>query len=255
MSLPVISVVTVCRNAADTIGPTMRSVMGQDYPNIEYIIIDGASTDGTQQIIECYLESAKAIMQPSRHITYISEPDKGIYDAMNKAIRLATGQWINFMNSGDTFANEHVLTDIFAQGGSLESAGTRQSSIRVIGGNTINYYADGHEEIHHAEPATVIPGRLPFSHQASFVSISPDSFCFGLSYKMAADYKLFYDIYHAYGSESFLILDLPIARYRQEDSLTMNPANQRKLKGEYLRIQSAHRTWRWWKEYLKWRLL
>lgn len=250
--LPNITVITVCRNAVTTIGQTIRSVMAQDYPHLRYIIIDGASTDGTQQIIEGYKTSLVA-----RHSTldfiYLSEPDAGIYDAMNKGLRLAGEGWVNFMNAGDTFASDHVLSDIFGELSIINS----QLSInhRVIGGNTINFFADGHEEVHHAEPAEVIPERLPFSHQASFVRIDQEPLQFDQTYRMAADYKMFYDIYEAHGPEAFLVLDLPIARYRQEDSLTMNPANQRRLKGEYLRVQSAHRSWRWWKEYLKWRLL
>lgn len=243
-TIPLITIVTVCYNAATLIEKTILSVLGQDYPNLEYLIIDGASTDGTLNIVKKYADK----------VTLVSEPDKGIYDAMNKGLKLAHGTWVNFMNAGDLFADNHVLTAVFGEGGKLESAPNREK-IWVIGGNTLNVYPGGHVEEHHAEPADIIPVRLPFSHQASFVRIQPETFCFGLSYKYAADYKLFYDLYFAYGQAVFLILDMPLARYRQEDSLTMNPENQRKIKGEYLRIQSAHRSWHWWKEYLKWRLL
>jgi glycosyltransferase involved in cell wall biosynthesis len=81
----------------------MLSVIHQTYKNIEYIIIDGGSTDGTVDIIKKY----------EKHLAYwISEPDKGIYDAMNKGIYKATGEWINFMNCGDWFYNEHVIDEI-----------------------------------------------------------------------------------------------------------------------------------------------
>lgn len=248
-----VSVVTVCRNAASLIADTMRSVMSQDYPDIEYIIVDGASTDGTQSFIQTIIDAYQSVEGRTFNFRFVSEPDNGIYDAMNKAIRMAQGEWINFMNAGDMFASTHVLTDIFASGGYLSSVQS-PSAITVIGGNTVNFYPDGREDVHHAEDASVIPYRLPFSHQASFVRIQPDSFCFGMNFPMAADYKLFYDIYHAYGSSAFLIIDYPIARYRQEDSLTMDPSNRHRLTGEYLHIQSAHRTWHWWKQYLKWRL-
>ena len=253
---PKITVVTVVRNAATLIDRTILSVLEQDYPNVEYIIIDGASTDGTLAKIQTYAETVS--MADGRSLRYVSEPDGGIYDAMNKALRMATGEWVNFMNAGDTFANDHVLTDVFGDDGALAKHCDIADEKRlpwVIGGNTVNFFADGREEIHHAEAADVIPQRMPFSHQAAFVRIQPETFCFGMQYPFAADYKLLYDLYFAYGASAFLILDLPIARYRQEDSLSMNPQNQRAIKSEYLRIQSAHRTWHWWKEYLKLRLM
>lgn len=100
-----ISVVTVCYNAADTIERTMLSVLNQTYHDIEYIIIDGGSTDGTVDIIRKYADK----------IAYwVSEPDKGIYDAMNKGIKVATGEWINFMNAGDYYYSNEVLKNVFA---------------------------------------------------------------------------------------------------------------------------------------------
>ena len=105
MKTPRVTIVTVCKNAVDTIEKTIKSVVTQSYPNIEYIIIDGASTDGTQGIIKNY-ENQLAHFQ--------SEPDKGIYDAMNKGNEIATGDWINFMNAGDYFYDENAVGKIIS---------------------------------------------------------------------------------------------------------------------------------------------
>ncbi len=98
-----ISVITVCYNAADTLEKTIQSVLGQTYPNIEYIIIDGGSTDGSVDIIRKYAD---------RIAYWVSEPDGGIYEAMNKGIKVATGDYINFMNAGDIFYDSNVLLNI-----------------------------------------------------------------------------------------------------------------------------------------------
>ena len=98
-----ISLLTVSFNSAATIKDTIESVCSQDYKNIEYIIVDGNSTDGTQKIIQSY---------QSRISKWISEPDLGIYDAMNKAIRLATGDVVGIINSDDFYANGSVLSKV-----------------------------------------------------------------------------------------------------------------------------------------------
>ncbi len=89
-----ISIVTVVYNAASLLEETMTSVFAQDYPDLEYIIIDGGSTDGTLDIIERYRQQLAVV---------ISEPDKGIYDAMNKGIACATGDVIGMINAGDYY--------------------------------------------------------------------------------------------------------------------------------------------------------
>lgn len=110
MIKPKISIITVCYNAEKDIEKTMLSVLNQTYNNLEYIIVDGASKDKTLEIIR-----RTSLKFPNRQIKVYSEPDKGIYDAMNKGIKLAEGEWVNMMNSGDTFADNNVLKDIFSQ--------------------------------------------------------------------------------------------------------------------------------------------
>lgn len=98
-----VTVITVVFNDKQHIENTICSVINQTYKNIEYIIIDGGSTDGTMEIVKKYKNSLDYI---------ISEKDNGIYDAMNKGIKLASGKWINFLNSGDTFNNKKVIEKI-----------------------------------------------------------------------------------------------------------------------------------------------
>lgn len=103
---PTISVITITYNAEEVLEETMQSVINQTYPNIEYLIIDGKSKDTTLQIVEKYKQHVDKI---------ISEPDKGLYDAMNKGIKLASGDYILFMNAGDLFYDKNVLTKVFSE--------------------------------------------------------------------------------------------------------------------------------------------
>jgi glycosyltransferase involved in cell wall biosynthesis len=99
-----ISIITVCFNSEKTIGANIRSVAKQSYNNFEHIIIDGGSSDTTLKKIESSLTSPNT--------TLISEPDRGIYDAMNKGLRLANGEIICFLNSDDLFADDLVLATV-----------------------------------------------------------------------------------------------------------------------------------------------
>lgn len=98
-----ISVITVSFNSAATIVNTLQSVAAQTYPDVEHIVVDGCSNDGTQALIERHAAGIA---------TFISEPDNGIYDAMNKGIALARGDVIGFLNSDDVFSDPEVLTTI-----------------------------------------------------------------------------------------------------------------------------------------------
>ena len=102
---PVLSVITVVYNNVKDIERTILSITNQTYPNIEFIIIDGGSTDGTLDVIHRY---ASCISR------FISEKDKGIYDAMNKGLGLATGEYVLFMNSGDEIYASDTVEKVFA---------------------------------------------------------------------------------------------------------------------------------------------
>jgi glycosyltransferase involved in cell wall biosynthesis len=103
--MTMVSVITVVRNGASTIEKTILSVINQDYKDFEYLIIDGLSTDGTLDIINKYTDKIK---------TVISEPDKGIYDAMNKGITVSNGDWIYFLGSDDLLYENSTLSQVFS---------------------------------------------------------------------------------------------------------------------------------------------
>lgn len=106
MQTPKLSIITVNLNNAEGLKKTIESVVSQTFSDYEYIIIDGGSTDGSKEIIEKYADK----------ITYwVSEPDNGIYNGMNKGIKIAKGEYINFLNSGDTYISEKVLENAFSK--------------------------------------------------------------------------------------------------------------------------------------------
>ncbi len=119
-----ISIITVSYNSVETIEDTIKSVISQSYNNIEYIIIDGGSTDGTIKIIENYISSINY---------FISEKDKGIYDAMNKGISIATGDVIGFLNSDDIYFRTTIINEIMYEF-------TNNTSTSILYGNL--YYVN-----------------------------------------------------------------------------------------------------------------
>lgn len=102
--MPKLTIITIVYNNVRDIERTINSVINQTYKKIEYIVIDGKSTDGTLDIVEKYSNQISKM---------VSEPDKGIYDAMNKGLALATGDYVLFMNSGDEIYDEHTVQEVF----------------------------------------------------------------------------------------------------------------------------------------------
>ncbi len=100
---PKISIVTICKNAQNSIERTVRSVVSQTYPELEYIVVDGASTDKTLERVRLYRDHIAKL---------ISEPDDGIYDAMNKGVRAAGGDYLAFINAGDYLFEPHVVENV-----------------------------------------------------------------------------------------------------------------------------------------------
>lgn len=176
-----ISVVTVCFNCVGTIEKTIRSVIGQTYSNLEYIIIDGGSTDGTLEIINKYKSHISVI---------VSEPDKGIYDAMNKGILVATGEWIHFRNSGDYFLSKHSVSDVFKD--------VIEEDVDVIHGDCFYIYPNGYQRRKPAILSKSYKEDMPVLHPATFVRARlHKKMPFDLNYRSAADYNFFFSLCEA----------------------------------------------------------
>lgn len=190
---PLITIITVVYNDSQKIENTIKSVVEQSYQSIEYIIIDGGSSDGTVDIIKKY----------ERKISYwISEPDKGIYDAMNKGIEASKGDYILFMNSGDKIYSLNTLELIFAN---IKDA-------EIIYGDTFLDY-NGQIHLEKSKNINRIKYGMPFCHQSVLVNSSLlKKRLFNLKYTLASDYDFFLFLY----SEriyTFKKLNIPISIY------------------------------------------
>lgn len=206
MTKPGITVVTVCYNARNVVEKTILSVVGQTCCNLEYLIIDGASKDGTMTVIDRYRERIEATGR------IVSEPDKGLYDAMNKGVRLATGQWILFMNADDVFVDEHVVADFAAF---LEI----HPEAEVVFGNTEQILDHGIYTLRAEEPYR--DHKITFCHQSVFVRTDVlRTHPFDLKYRYAADYE---QLSHFYlEGRRFLHIDRSIARMELRGGTTFD---------------------------------
>ena len=198
-----ITIVTVTYNCSRILEKTIKSVISQTYKEIEYIIVDGGSTDGTIEIIKKY---------DSKIAKWISEPDKGIYDAMNKGIDMATGEWINFMNAGDMFYSNITLSNIFNKD---------YSGFDFIYGDRIYVNKDGQKyekPLLFFETTKYCPTK-GCCHQSTFVKKNiAIKYKFSLEYKFSGDYEMMYRIYKSNGR--FLYRPIVVALYDVTDSLS-----------------------------------
>lgn len=180
MQQPVISIITVVYNNADTVLDTLRSVRSQDYRYVEHIVVDGCSTDGTSELLNAHSDQLAH---------YVCEPDRGMYDAMNKGIALAKGDYVGILNADDTLEHEQVLSTIartFAE----------QETDAVIGDirfvdlkepeRTKRYYSSAR-----FRPQHLADGFMP-PHPTFYVrrQLYEEYGDYKLDYKIAADYEL-----------------------------------------------------------------
>jgi glycosyltransferase involved in cell wall biosynthesis len=189
---PLITVVTVVLNRKDDLETTIKSVLDQTYDNIEYVVIDGGSSDGTLEVIRKY----------SRDIDHWqSEPDEGIYDAMNKSIRLATGEWINFMNAGDHYYDSDTVSKVVRD--------MPPDTDIVYGHHEIRYGAKD-SKLFHAGTIDNLWKRMDFSHQSTFIRTALfKQHPFDTQLRIVADFALFYALHRE--GRKFSRIAIPVA--------------------------------------------
>lgn len=191
-----VSIITVVRNAKKTIEQTINSVLNQTYKNIEYIIIDGLSTDGTQEIIKQY-ENQLAY--------YVSEADQGLYDAMNKGIQHARGDIIGIINSDDWYECDAIkkIVNVF-----------EKYDTELVHGNVNMIRAENEKWVSKPAPVEQLWQRMVIMHPTVFIKkkIYDQFGVFDTHYKIAADYELMLRLYSK--KVKFYYIDEIIANFR-----------------------------------------
>ena len=213
----IVTIITVCRNHAKELERTIRSVECQIWQEKEYLVIDGASTDDTQNVIKAHEASITR---------WVSEPDQGIYDAMNKGVRMAQGEWVIFMNAGDTFVSDDTLQRVF---GSPQDADVIYGD--VIKGEVVKK-AEAPRNAH----------RMFYCHQSAFVKTSClREYPFDIGHRMSADFKQVKQLYLS--GKRFRQLDFPVANFD-----TQGVSNRNRSAGLYDNIQVIRETDSLWEQ-------
>lgn len=206
---PRISIITICYNAASTITRTLRSVSAQTYPNIQYLIIDGASKDNTLELVRELAPEAEIY----------SERDKGIYDAMNKGLDRATGDYVWYVNAGDALVSPTTVEDL------VRATCTGDSLPDVLYGDTRLIDAEGHDlGLRRLRPRHQLDWRsfrsgMLVCHQA-FVAKRTISPHYDLSYRFSADVDWCIRVLKEAKTTAFY--PEPIALYLNEGTTTAN---------------------------------
>ena len=191
------SIITICRNNLNELIGTFESIRSQSFKDFEWIVIDGNSSDGTKDWLKINHSNQK----------WISEPDKGIFDAMNKGIQFSEGKYLIFINSGDRFSDNMVLSNIH------DILKIKEPSF--IYGDSIDMDESGNEFYRKAKDFQFIKRGMITQHQAMlFNKIHFPDIIFEPEYKLTGDYALACDIIHKSGSENIIKVDFPICKFR-----------------------------------------
>ena len=173
-----ISVITICYNSAHSIKTAIDSVLAQTHPDVEYIVVDGKSKDNTVEIIQSY---------GSGITKFISEPDRGIYDALNKGITMASGDVIGFMHSDDLFASDNTLakvSELFHKTGSDSIYGDLEYVYKEDTNKVLRYWKSGNFSIRNLKMGWMPPHPTFYVRRAVYQKYGT----FNTDYKIAADY-------------------------------------------------------------------
>lgn len=183
-----VSIITVVYNGVTTLGSCIESVLMQDYPFIEYIIVDGNSKDGTQALISSF---------GNKITRFVSEPDKGIYDAMNKGIKIATGDIVGILNADDFYAYNSVISDV-VNAMKIPDAGGVYGDLEYV--ESVTHKVKRRWISGNFKSGSFINGWMP-PHPTFFVkrSLYDDYGGFRLDCGSAADYELMLRLVHKVG--------------------------------------------------------
>ncbi len=225
-----ISIVTACYNSASTIRDTLRTIQMQTHQHIEHIVIDGGSTDGTLEILE----------QNKQHIAYLtSEPDNGLYDAMNKGIARATGDIIGLLNSDDLFANNQVLSRVVKT--------LSDNTVDACFGDLVYVKHDNIDQVARYwkscayTPVLFGKGWAP-AHPTFYVRKAvhdQHSILFNLDYKLAADYDVLLRLLFTHNIKTAYIPDV-LVKMRLGGTTNKSLRNIVNQNKEILRVLKHH---------------
>jgi glycosyltransferase involved in cell wall biosynthesis len=229
--MPIISVITVCYNAASLIERTIASVEEQTHADIEYIVVDGGSKDGTQDIVRRHA---------ARIARFTSEKDAGIFDAMNKGVAMATGDFVFFLNADDVFCDKDVVADIAA-------AAVAEPDRDLFYGNVMYASASRvrRRSFHWVTGRNIFFGDL--NHQAVFArrQLFDKLGAFDLSYPINADYDWLLRVFHSGARARYIDRDISVFA---EGGFHMQHAEKREA--ERLTIKHKYNpSWRRWLGY------
>lgn len=220
-----LSIVTVTFNAEKLIKNTLDSVIHQTFINFEYIFIDSCSTDKTNMIIDEY---AKKFANRGIQIKHVIEEDNGIYDGMNKGTKFANGEWIYFLNAGDSLTSDYTLEYVFS---------TIKDTDDVIYGGT-NYITETGILIKTGmgDSPNAMPKHMPFCVQASFTRASLQrKFLYDVNYPISADYDFFLKLYE--NNFNFRKIEIVVNNYLMGGYSSSKPFETYK---EVMKIREKH---------------